>query len=292
MILPLIADATTAIHFTDLCLGKKSYCVGSVALDLGFFKLRWYSLAYIGGIILGWWHVNKMIVLPGSPMAKRHVDDFVFYATLGIILGGRLGYVLFYRPDMIADPLSIFKLWEGGMSFHGGVLGVVIALLVFCRRFKLQWLRVHDYIACVYPFGHMFGRFANFANGELWGKETSVPWAIVFPEGGPVARHPSQLYEAVFEGLLIGLVLLYMFWKTDARYYPGRLVGMFTLLMGLFRFAIEVVREPDAGVSGLFGLSMGQTLCIPMIIVGAYFFFTSKGRRQRVEGLTGTSSVA
>jgi phosphatidylglycerol:prolipoprotein diacylglycerol transferase len=263
-----------------------------VALDLGFFQIRWYSLSYIAGIIFGWWYLTKLTKLPGSPMAPRHADDLIFFATLGIILGGRLGYIAFYKPDILETPMAVFRLWEGGMSFHGGVLGVVLALIWLVRKEKLSWLRVHDYVSVVVPPGMFFGRMANFVNGELWGRETDLPWGMIFPGGGNVVRHPSQLYEAGLEGLVLGLILLWMFFKTDARYYPGRLVGMFAMLMGIFRFFVETVREPDAGVFGLLGMTMGQTLCLPLILVGAYFLFTSGKRRQRVEGVAGTNSVA
>ncbi len=281
----MLADAASAIQFKDLGLSE-------VALDLGFFKIRWYSLAYIVGIIFGWWQLTKMVQQPGSPMAKRHIDDFIFYATLGIILGGRLGYILFYRPELFLNPVEIFKLWEGGMSFHGGVLGVVVAILLFCRKNGLNWLRLHDYIAVVYPAGHFLGRLANFVNGELWGRETDVSWGMVFPDGGPFVRHPSQLYHAALEGLMLALILSYMFWKTDARFAPGKLVGTFILGMGVTRFIVEFYREPDEGVFGLFGMTMGQTLCVPMIIGGIWLIATSKARRQRVESIAGTDSVA
>ena len=286
LILTLIANAVAPLNWADFGLDP-------VLVELGPLKIRWYSLAYIGGILFGWWYLTKMVSLPGAPMAKRHVDDFIFYATLGIILGGRLGYCLFYRPEIFLNPLDIFKLWEGGMSFHGGVLGVVIAIFWMVRKEHLQWLRVHDYVAVVYPVGHLFGRLANFINGELWGKPSDAPWAMIFPGAGDmVARHPSQLYQAAVEGLLLAAILWWMFYKTQARYEPGRLVGAFTMLMGIFRLGLEVFREPDVGVEGLLGLSMGQALSIPMIIVGAYFFFTAKGRRQRVEPVAGSSSVA
>jgi phosphatidylglycerol---prolipoprotein diacylglyceryl transferase len=283
--LELLATAAAPIRWLDLGLDP-------VALDLGFFQIRWYSLAYISGILLGWWYLTKLLSQPGAPMAKRHADDFVFYATLGIILGGRLGYVLFYKPEMFANPIEILTVWNGGMSFHGGLLGVIIGIFWLVRRNQLSWLRVHDYIACCVPFGMFFGRIANFWNGELWGRETDASWGMIFPDGGEVVRHPSQLYEAGLEGLLLGLILWWLFWKTDARYYPGRLVGVFALLMGVFRFLVETVREPDVGVYGLFGMTMGQTLCIPLILVGAYFLFTSKGRRQRVESVVGNASIA
>ena len=288
MILPLAAAATSALHFETLGLSK-------VALDLGFFQIKWYSLAYIAGIILGWWYLLKLIAQPGAPMARRHADDFVFYATLGIILGGRIGYILFYKPEMMLDPVQMVKLWEGGMSFHGGVIGVTLAIIWMARRQKLDWLRIHDYVACCVPFGLCFGRLANFVNGELWGKgPTSVPWAIIFPGSGDgVPRHPSQLYEAGLEGILLFVILWIFFWKTQARYQPGKLVGIFIACYGAFRFFVEFFRQPDAGLEDLsWGLSMGQTLCLPMIVGGIYLIVTAKRRRKRVEPVAGEASVA
>jgi phosphatidylglycerol:prolipoprotein diacylglycerol transferase len=260
-----------------------------VALDLGTLNLlglsihivlRWYSLAYLAGIAIGWWYLLKLVAQPAAPMARRHADDMVFYATLGIILGGRLGYVLFYRPDFyFANPGEIVRLWDGGMSFHGGVIGVSLGILYLAWRQKLSWLRIHDYVACCVPFGLFFGRLANFVNGELWGRETDVAWGIVFPAGGPFPRHPSQLYEAVLEGLLLFLILWYLFWKTDARRQPGKLVGTFLLVYGISRFLVEMVRQPDVGLENLsWGLSMGQTLSLPMIFGGLYLILTAKKR--------------
>ena len=159
-----------------------------VALSLGAFDLRWYSLAYIVGIIVGWWYLLRMLTRSGAPMNRTQVDDLTFYATIGVILGGRLGYVIFYGPEMLLDPLRIFKLWDGGMSFHGGAIGVSLALIVFARRHRLDGLRVHDYVACTVPIGLFFGRLANFVNGELWGKPADVPWAIIFPGSHEIGR--------------------------------------------------------------------------------------------------------
>lgn len=258
------------------------------------FPLRWYSLAYLAGILVGWWYLMKLIDRPGAPMARRHADDMVFYSTLGIILGGRLGYVFFYRPEYyVSDPIQILRLWDGGMSFHGGVIGVTLGILWMARKHKLDWLRVHDYVACCVPFGLFFGRLANFVNGELWGRPTNVPWAIVFPTGGEAPRHPSQLYEAGLEGILLFCVLWFLFWKTDARYQPGKLVGAFLLVYGLSRFLVELVRQPDQGLENLpWGLTMGQTLTVPMVLGGAWLIATAKRRRQRVEPIAGTESVA
>ena len=283
-------DATSALRWEDLG-------VDPVALDLGFFQLRWYSLGYLAGIVIGWWYLLRLLARPGAPMARRHADDMVFYATLGILLGGRLGYVFFYRPAFyLQNPLEILQLWDGGMSYHGGVIGTSLGILYMARKYGLDWLRVHDYVACCAPFGIFLVRLANFANGELWGRgPTDVPWAMVFPTGGEVSRHPSQLYEAGLEGLLLGLVLWFLFWKTDARYQPGRLVGTFILVYGLSRFGVEFFRQPDEHLTRFAiesGLSMGQWLTLPMILGGIYLIATSKGRRQRVEPIAGHESVA
>jgi phosphatidylglycerol:prolipoprotein diacylglycerol transferase len=233
----------------------------------------------------------------------------VFYAALGIILGGRLGYVLFYNLGWyLQHPVDILKLWDGGMSFHGGVIGTTLGILYLARKEKLSWLRVHDYVACCVPFGLFFGRLANFVNHELWGAPANVPWAIRFPEptgrlmldGQPeialgVARHPTQLYEAGLEGIVLFLILWWMFWRTEARYQPGKLVGAFIFFYGLFRFAIEFVREPDAQLvefAQATGLHMGQWLSVPMILGGLYLMLTAKKRRVRVEPTLGSASVA
>jgi phosphatidylglycerol:prolipoprotein diacylglycerol transferase len=275
-----------------------------VALDLGFFELRWYSLGYLAGIFIGYWYLLRLIRQPGAPMARRHADDLVFYAALGIILGGRLGYVLFYNPiGYLQNPLEIVKLWDGGMSFHGGVVGTSLGLLYFARKEKLNWLRVHDYVACCTPFGLFLVRLANFVNQELWGAKTDVPWAVRFEEGvnfvgqralGP-PRHPSQLYEAILEGVVLFAILWWMFWRTKARYEPGKLVGAFIFFYGLFRFAVEFIREPDAHLAEFARathLHMGQWLSLPMIFGGLYLMWTAKRRRVRVEPTLGPDSVA
>ncbi|MEO6581256.1 MAG: prolipoprotein diacylglyceryl transferase [Sphingomicrobium sp.] len=285
-----------AIAWTDLHLSP-------VALNLGFFELRWYSLAYLAGIFIGYWYLLKLTKEPGAPIARRHADDLVFYAALGIIFGGRLGYVLFYNLTYyLQNPIDILKLWDGGMSFHGGVIGTSLGILYLARKEKLPWLRIHDYVACCVPFGLFFGRLANFVNHELWGAPTNVPWAVRFPElamtgdtilGPP--RHPSQLYEAGLEGIVLFAILWWMFWKTDARYQPGKLVGAFIFLYGIFRFALEYVREPDAQLVGFVaatGLHMGQWLSLPMIFGGLYLILTAAKRRVRVEPIAGPASVA
>ncbi len=288
-------DPSNAIAWTDLHLSP-------VAIDLGIFELRWYSLAYLAGIFLGYWYLLKLLRQPGAPMARRHADDLVFYAALGVILGGRLGYVLFYNLSFYLDhPVDILKLWDGGMSFHGGLVGTVLGILYLSWKEKLPALRIHDYVACVAPIGLFFGRLANFVNHELWGAPTNVPWAIRFPEysGGQSVlgppRHPSQLYEAGLEGLLLFAILSWMFWRTEARYQPGKLVGAFGFFYGLFRFLVEFVREPDAQLlqfSQATGLHMGQWLSLPLIIGGAWLMWTAKARRVRVDPTLGSASVS
>ena len=241
--------------------------------EVGGFQLRFYSLAYLLGILFAYWHLSKMIKAPGAPMAQRHADDLFFYCTLGVILGGRIGYAAFYKPELFASA-DVFKLWEGGMSFHGGVIGVLIAISWVAWRGGLNWLRICDYIAVNVPLAYMLGRLANFVNGELYGRAVAsdFPLAMVFPtDPDQLPRHPSQLYQAGFEGLLLGLLLLALFWQTRARYRPGLLVAVFTIGMGLGRFLMEFFREPNTHLAYVVvetGLSRGQWLSLPMILIG------------------------
>ncbi len=262
--LEFLAPAHTAINWADLGLVN--------GIDLGFFTLKFYSLAYIFGLIIAYLHLRKMLAAPGAPMAKRHADDLFFYCMLGVIVGGRLGYVLFYRPDLIGT-LDMFKTWEGGMSFHGGLIGVVIAIAYVSWTGGLSFIRVCDYISVNVGAAMVLGRLANFINGELWGRpvESLVPWAMTFPGAGPEPRHPSQLYEALLEGLLVAVVLYALFWLTRARYRPGLMVGVFAVLISAGRFIVEYFREPDAHLAWVVtetGLSRGQWLTIPLILMG------------------------
>jgi len=281
VLLSLLAESvqTTggAFHFEDLGLRK--------GINLGFFELRFYSLAYLAGIVLGYWHLTKMVKAPGSPMAQRHADDLFFYCTLGIIIGGRLGYAAFYTGGDTGVPSlfthftpgqfpswDLLRLWDGGMSFHGGILGVLAAIAWVCWRGQIGFLRTADYIAVNVPFGMLFGRLANFVNGELWGRQTDVPWAMIFPSDPlQLPRHPSQLYEAGLEGAVLIVIMLLLFWKTRARWRPGLLVGVFTAGIALARFTVEFYREPDSQLAEFArqsGLSMGQWLTIPLMIIG------------------------
>lgn len=251
-----------------------------VALSLGPLAIRWYSLAYIVGILGGWWLLKRMVRRPGAPMTGANVDDLVTWATLGVILGGRLAYVIFYNPGAyLEDPLSILKLWEGGMAFHGGLAGVLAAVWLYAWGRGLSGLRILDYLAVVTPIGLLLGRFANFVNGELWGRPTDGTWGVIFPDAGPEPRHPSQLYEAFLEGFVLLVLLKLLFWLTDARLKPGLLGGLFILGYGVSRFAVEYFREPDAQLGVLAtGLTMGQTLSLPMIAFGLWLVLTVRRR--------------
>jgi phosphatidylglycerol---prolipoprotein diacylglyceryl transferase len=261
----LAGHAQTAIYFSSLHLNP-------VLVQIGPFALRWYSLAYISGILLGWFYLIRLLAEDGAPMTRDQADGLVTWVTAGIIIGGRLAYVLFYDlSTYVVQPWKIFQLWAGGMSFHGGAFGVAIAIIIFARSHSLRWLRIIDYVAMCAPIGLLLGRLANFVNGELWGRPTTLPWGIVFPGGGPYPRHPSQVYEAVLEGPFLFLLLWCLFRFTNARQRPGMLSGAFVLGYGVFRFLVEYVREPDRQLIAFTtatGLHMGQWLCIPMIAGG------------------------
>lgn len=254
--------------------------IDPVALEIGPFQLRWYALAYIGGIVLGWWLARRICALPPQAATKEQVDDAVTWVTLGIILGGRLGYVLFYRPgDYLAAPWEALYVWQGGMSFHGGMLGVVIALLWFCRRQKLDPFLLGDRVATVVPIGLFLGRLANFANGELWGRVTDVPWAMVFPTGGPEPRHPSQLYQAFLEGICLFVLLQLLVRSPAIRARPGMLSGIFLVGYGVARLIGELFRQPDAHLGFLFaGITMGQLLSLPMVAAGLWLILRARAR--------------
>jgi phosphatidylglycerol:prolipoprotein diacylglycerol transferase len=285
--LDMLAAATNEpLRWADLGLKQ--------GIDLGFFMLRYYSLAYLTGILLAYWHLSRMIKAPGAPMAQRHVDDLFFYCTLGIILGGRLGYATFYQPELWTS-LDILKLWEGGMSFHGGLIGVVVAIALVSRQGQLNFIRVCDYIAVNVGFGMLLGRLANFVNGELWGRVAAadVPWAMIFPGAGPAARHPSQLYQALLEGALVIAVMLPLFWLTRARFRPGILVGTFTVMISIGRFVGEFFREPDAQLAEFAvrtGLSMGQWLTLPLILAGLVMVAWALSRPEQASGGAGSGS--
>ena len=243
--------------------------------------LRWYSLAYISGLVFGWWYIRRLCARPGAPMSPTHMDDFLLWATFGVILGGRIGSVLFYNlPYYLENPVQVLFLWNGGMSFHGGAWGVVIATFFFCKHHNLDVLRVADMVAVVSPIGLGAGRLANFINGELWGRPTDVSWAMIFPSDPiQVPRHPSQLYEALGEGLLLFIVLMTLYHKTNLKEdRPGGIAAVFFIGYGIARFMVEFVREPDAHI-GLAGwISRGQILTIPMFLFAAALWWA--GSRQ------------
>ncbi|MEH2529455.1 phosphatidylglycerol:prolipoprotein diacylglycerol transferase [Bradyrhizobium sp. AZCC 1588] len=249
-----------------------------VAISIGPFAIRWYALAYICGIVLGWIYARALIrkeKLWGgpAPIAPVQLDDFILWVTIGIIVGGRTGYVLFYNPAFfIQNPIAIFKLWEGGMSFHGGFLGCVAAVMLFALKNKISILSLGDITTAVAPIGIFLGRLANFIKGELWGREAdaSVPWRMIFPDDPlQLFRHPSQLYEAALEGFLLFVVLAAMV-RMGALKRPGLILGSFIAIYGLARIASEFFREPDPQLGFLWGgLTMGMLLSVPMIIAGA-----------------------
>lgn len=244
--------------------------IDPVLISLGPFAIRWYALAYILGIVLGWRLVRRIVQRPGWRVKPEAVDDLVFYVTLGVILGGRLGYVLFYQPDHYLDrPLELLAVWRGGMSFHGGLIGVLVATFLFARRRELAFFELTDALAVVTPIGLFLGRLANFVNAELWGRMTDVPWGVIFPAAGAVPRHPSQLYEAGLEGLVLFAVML---WAARGPHPPedcGKLSGIFLVGYALARICGELFREPDVQIGYLAGgVTMGQLLSLPMLLFG------------------------
>ena len=252
--------------------------IDPVLVQFGPFAIRWYSLAYIAGILLGWRYMRLLAARQPNGPSAIDIDDIIVWATIGTILGGRLGYVSFYQPGyFLANPGEVLAVWRGGMSFHGGLLGVLVATIVFVRRRGIGLLGIADLLACATPIGLFFGRLANFVNGELWGRPSDVPWAMVFPRAGPLPRHPSQLYEAALEGVLLfaGLWLLWRF--TRGRDRPGFLFGAFLSGYGVSRMIVEQFREPDAQIGFLLGgVTMGQSLSLPMVAAGLWLMARAK----------------
>ncbi len=244
--------------------------------------IRWYALSYIVGLLIAWQYCMRLAARPPSLVTPKQIDDFLLWATLGVIVGARLGIVLFYKPSVyLANPIEIFKVWEGGMSFHGGLAGVILAMIVFARRHRIPLLGLTDIIAAGAPIGLFLGRLANFINGELWGRPTDVPWAMIFPNAGDnLPRHPSQLYEATLEGLVLFAVLAFLVlgpWKTLRR--PGLTSGVFLSGYALGRGLVETMREPDSYIGLLsFGTTWGQWLTLPMLLVGGYLIWRALRR--------------
>ncbi|WP_149536013.1 prolipoprotein diacylglyceryl transferase [Siccirubricoccus phaeus] len=252
--------------------------IDPVLVEIGPFAIRWYALAYILGIVLGWVLAKRLVALAPRVATAEQVDDAVTWITLGIILGGRLGYVLFYRPGhYLAHPLEVLAVWTGGMSFHGGALGVILALLLFCRNRGIEVLGFADRVVSVVPIGLFLGRCANFVNGELWGRVTDVPWAMVFPTGGPEPRHPSQLYQAGMEGVLLFLLLQVLVRQRAVRERRGFVSGAFLAGYAVARGVGEMFRQPDAQLGFLIGgATMGQLLSLPMLAVGVWLMWRAR----------------
>jgi phosphatidylglycerol:prolipoprotein diacylglycerol transferase len=251
--------------------------IDPVIFSFGPVAIRWYSLAYIAGLVLGWQLLRILVQKSPKLTELEEVDDFLVWVTLGVILGGRLGYVIFYNLTIyLNNPLSILAVWQGGMSFHGGLLGVIGATILFCHKRNIDLWPFADRIACVAPIGIFFGRLANFINGELFGRISDVSWAVVFPQGGPEARHPSQIYEAMGEGFLLFLIMMFLVRNEMLRRRPGFLTGVFFLGYGIVRTGAEYFRQPDAHIGYLsFGLTTGQCLSAPLVLAGCWLVFSS-----------------
>ena len=258
--------------------------IDPIAIALGPFVVRWYALAYITGLLVGWWHVRRLARTVPDAVQVRDFDDFVVWATVGVVIGGRLGYVLFYRPEFYLEhPLAVLQVWQGGMSFHGGGLGVALALVLYARHRRLRALTLFDIVCCAAPIGLFFGRVANFINAELFGRVTDVPWAVIFPTGGPEPRHPSQLYEAALEGLVLFVVLNILWRRPRVRTRVGAVTGAFLVGYAVARAIAELFRQPDAHLGFLvFGTTMGQWLSLPMLLVG--LFLILRPARQCARG--------
>ncbi len=257
--------------------------IDPVAVEIGPFAIRWYALAYIAGLLLGWRLLRRLMTAPPLVGTLQQADDFLTWATLGVILGGRLGYVLFYRPEFyLTHPVEILKVWTGGMSFHGGALGVIVAIAAFARANRIPFLALGDRVVPCVPIGLGLGRLANFVNGELWGRVTDVPWGMIFPHGGPLPRHPSQLYQATLEGLVLFLVLIVLAMRPAIRARQGFLGGAFLAGYGIARIIGEFFREPDSFLGFLaFGATMGQLLSVPMVIAGAFLMVRARPAAAR-----------
>jgi len=259
-----------------------------ILIDLGFFQIRWYSIAYILGILIGWIYANKIIKSTLNnkynfrQITTKQFDDLIIYLVVGIIIGGRLGYIIFYNLDYYVQNLSeIFKLWKGGMSFHGGLLGVVISTFLFSKKTRANFFKFTDIISCVAPIGILLGRIANFINGELYGKITTLPWGIIFPNGGNFSRHPSQIYEAILEGIILFLIINYLALKKELLYKSGYISGFFLIFYSILRIFSEIFREPDIHLGLIFNyFSMGTLLSLLTIVIGLFIILFIKKNEQ------------
>ena len=255
-----------------------------VLIDLGIFQIRWYSLSYILGILIGWMYANKIIKSTSNnkynfnQVTTKHFDDLIIYLIIGIIIGGRLGYVILYNFDYYSQNLlQIFKLWEGGMSFHGGLIGLIISTVLFSRKKDINFFKFLDIISCVAPIGIFLGRIANFINGELYGKVTVLPWGVIFPNVGNTPRHPSQIYEAMLEGIILFLIINYLALKKELLYKTGYVSAIFLIFYSIFRIFSESFREPDIQLGLLFNyFSMGTILSLLTITFGLFIILFIK----------------
>jgi len=247
-------------------------------LEIGPFAIRWYALAYIAGLLLGWRYMLRLNSSRAHLTTSEVIDELLVWAMIGVVLGGRLGYVVFYNLSFyMENPSLIFAVWMGGMSFHGGLLGVTLTIIWFAKRRHLELLRLSDLVSCAVPLGLFFGRIANFINGELFGRVTDVPWAMTFPRGGPLPRHPSQLYEAALEGIVLFALLAWLAWHKSALQKPGMLTGVYLLGYALARALIELVRQPDVQIGFLpLGTTIGQWLSVPMLFGGVYLIWRAQ----------------
>ena len=248
--------------------------IDPVFFSIGILDIRWYSLAYIASFILGSILIKKFNKQSFNMLSNKQIDNFFIWAIFGVIIGGRLGYVLFYQlNNFIVDPIYVFKIWQGGMSFHGGLIGIIISIYFFCKKSSVQFFYLSDFVAIVAPIGLFFGRIANFINSELYGRVTDFPFAIIYPEIDLQPRHPSQIYEAFLEGLLLFLILIVFFNKTNSKSYIGKTSGLFLILYSIFRISAEFLREPDSHIGLIFNfISMGQLLSIPFLIIGILIY--------------------
>jgi len=259
-----------------------------VLIDLGLFQIRWYSIAYILGIIIGWVYATKIIKLTTinkynfEQIKTSQFDDLVIYLIIGIILGGRLGYVIFYNFEYYSQNFfEIFKLWRGGMSFHGGLLGVIVSIIFFSKKTKTNFFKFADIVSCVAPIGLFLGRIANFINGELYGKISTLPWAIIFPNGGSVARHPSQIYEAILEGIILFILINYLALKKQFLFKTGYISGFFLVSYSILRILSENFREPDIHLGLFFNyFSMGAILSYITFLAGCFIIFLIRNNEQ------------
>lgn len=261
-----------------------------VIVEIGPLAIRWYGLAYVAGLFIAWRIARRMALTPAlwrnerPALSADQLDDFLFYAVLGVILGGRIGYILFYDlAAVIENPVRALQIWNGGMSFHGGLLGTLLAMVLFARSRAIPLFSLFDVVCAVAPIGLLFGRLANFINGELWGRITNVPWAFIYPPGGPFARHPTQLYEAALEGAVLFAFLMMLVWYARSLRHPGLTAGVFAAGYALSRIFVEFYREPDAQIGYLAGswLTMGMLLSLPLAIAGCWAIVRAMRHAER-----------